>query len=133
MDEGANTSVVALGRIQVAQALRKEYPQRYQEDFNNFNAALAASQQASSGLETFRGQISDSTLDKLIEEAQKAQEDASLEMLRLAKLLNEGNESIETQETAFANYKGVINNLRRGKLIAVNKRIEELLSGEPPL
>ena len=128
--QGSNAVVMAIARVQAAKV--GDNSKRYKEEVENFNLTSERIQQSSSKLETLRGQISDRTLQEEIGTAQKAQEALSPAILKLTRLFNDATASTKLIETALVEFNSIRDQLR-AKLIDVNKRVEELMTGESSL
>jgi len=87
--------------------------------------------QISIELAILQGQLSDSTLNQLIEDAKTAFNAAGPQIRQITRFANDPqNLGTELLKNTLAKYDSLTNNLR-GYLLTANKRIEELLAGEP--
>ena len=126
----ANDSVSAIARVKAAETRGLSVADQAAE-IKHLTEVLDNSQEITSELEILRGQGSDLMLESLITEAQSGQSDASMAMLKLGKLFNDPqNVSTDDLEAAVSQHNGIIQELRK-KLLEINKRIEQLLTGEP--
>ena len=115
--------------------VRREESKRKQE-FDPENSALQLkkamdkSQDYTSQLTCLRGQISDKILDDLIETVLKVTREVNTARMPILRLLNNA-EGVDTNTLVEASKEewSLVGNLRH-QLLQVNKRIEELLSGD---
>jgi hypothetical protein len=127
--ECSNKAVAMLVRVGEAHK-EKANSLELQQESKTFEAVSNQSAELTSQLEILRGQVSDSNLDNLIEAAKKAQYDAGLEMMPLVRFFNNPqNADTSSIEAALEKYQSIIQGLRN-HLLRINKRIEELLSGD---
>lgn len=87
--------------------------------------------QVTSELEALQGQLSDSTLNQMIEIAKESCWEASQEGIRLLFIISNPKDSdTNLMLRTIKEYRSHLNKLR-GYLFTVNKRIDDLLIGEP--
>jgi isopropylmalate/homocitrate/citramalate synthase len=85
----------------------------------------------SSEFNILREQVSDSKLDDLIEAVKSKQNEVDIQRMPLIRFFNNpGGADINTLESAFKKDESLLKEVRK-QVLQVNKRIEELLSGEP--
>jgi len=120
-----------LVRLEKAYNERNNNPQELERELERYKETAEKSTQVTSELAVLQGQISDSVLDQMIEAAKKAHWETAPERTKLVQLFN-NPQNMDTNSllSAVEKYDSILNNLR-GYLLTVNKRIEELLSGEP--
>jgi len=102
-----------------------------QSEIREFNEVSERGKQLSSQLDILRGQVSDNKLDNLIEavrERQYAVDTARMPLIRFFN--NPGNADANTIDSALKKDELLIKEIRQ-QIRQVNKRIEELLKGEP--
>jgi hypothetical protein len=95
---------------------------------------MAESKKVASDLEVLQGQISDSKLDQLIETAKRVRESAGPQAMKIRQLLTNPQSSEGSGKDPLKHeMEGYFSNLKKlhGHLLSINKRIEDLLSGEP--
>ena len=127
--ESSNKSVAMLVRVQQAQ--KKKDPSELKQELELMEEVFHQSARFSSEVEILRGQVGDSKLDNLIQVVINAQSEAGVRIMPLLRLFNNPqNVGVNSLEAAFGEYQLVLQELR-SKLLAVNKRVEELLIGEP--
>lgn len=120
-----------LVRLEKAYGERNNNPQELERELERYKETAEKSTQVTSDLAILQGQISDFILDQMIENAKKAHWETAPERTELDRLFN-NPQNIDTNSllSKVEKYNSILNNLR-GYLISANKRIEELLSGEP--
>ncbi len=125
----SNDNYSAAVRFQAAQEKGDEA--RLRETFIELLKQMEESRGLSIQLDIHRGQISDAKLDQLIERATKADSNTAVERMRLVDWLNK-NAALDaaTIRAEWSRYEAILSQLR-AELVPINKRIEELLSGEP--
>ena len=120
-----------LVRLEKAYKERANNPQELERELERYKETDEKSTLVTSELAVLQGQISDLTIEHRIEAAKKAHWETALERTKLGQLFN-NPQNIDTKSLLSAIKRNdlILNNLR-GYLLTVNKRIEELLSGEP--
>ena len=98
---------------------------------NKDKEVIDESKEVTSELAVLQCQISDSKLDQFIEAAKRIRWEVGFKALDVRKLLDspQGSDR-DSLRNAIEEYDSNSDNLR-GQLLRINKRIEELLSGEP--
>ena len=127
LSNNALTMTVRMGEANKSGADAKEF----REEIQLWEEVSEKSSQASSNLEILRGQISDSKLDQFIQEAISAQREESTELVRIVHRAHQPENWTKEAFDVIMNDREEILKRLRSKLLIVNKRIEELLSGEP--
>jgi hypothetical protein len=127
LSNNALTMTVRLGEANKRGADAKEL----REEIQLWEEVSEKSSQASSNLEILRGQISDSKLDQFIQEAISAQREESTELAMITHRAQQPENWTKEAFDKIVNDREEILKRLRSKLFTVNKRIEELLSGEP--
>ncbi len=108
----------------------KASPSR-QLETKEFWEVMERGKRLSSQLRILHGQISDDMLDKRIEALRKTQYEVDLERMPLLRFVNNpGSADIDTLEAALQKDESVRKKVWN-QVVQVNKRIEELLIGEP--
>jgi hypothetical protein len=109
---------------------KKESAERRLE-IKKFFEVLDKMQQLSSQLNILRGQVSDSKLENLIEAVLDTQYKVDEQRMPLVRFFNNpGSADVKTFESALQTDEFLLKTVR-DQILQVNKRIEELLSGEP--
>lgn len=108
----------------------KASPSR-QLEIIEFKEVSERGKQVSSQFDILRGQVSDSKLDSLIEAVRETQYKVDTARMPLIRFFNDpGSADINTLESAFQTDETLRKTVWK-QVLQVNKRIEELLSGEP--
>jgi len=120
-----------LVRLEKAYKERNNNPQELERELERYKETAEKSTQVTSELAITQGQISDSILDQMIENAKEAYWKTAPERTELGRLFN-NPQNMDTNSllSKVEKYYSILHNLR-GYLISANKRIEGLLSGEP--
>ena len=117
--------------VQMGEANKKEDKTHLGEAIKRWEEASSKSKEAKSSLEILIGQLSDSRLLQMIEEVKAAQEEEEAKVIEVTVLAHRPESwNIETMMRLNEEF-GKIHRRTLNKLLPVNKRIEELLSGEP--
>lgn len=125
----ANNALVLM--VQMGEANKKADTAELKKAIQRWEEASTKSQETSSNLEILRGQISDLQLYQMIEEAKIAQEKENTKIIEITMRAHKPeNWTIEAM-TSITNELKEVRKRIFNKLLPVNKRIEELLSGEP--
>lgn len=110
---------------------RKYNPEEISREDKLWGDSTDKAIQVTSELAVLQGQLSDSTLNQIIETTKGAYWETSQERIKLLFIVNNPQKSdTNSLLSAIKEYNLILNNLR-GYLLTVNKRIDELLSGEP--
>ena len=116
--------------VQMGEANKKADKTELREAIKRWEEASDKSEEAKSNLEILIGQLSDSRLLQMIEEVKTAQEEENAKVIEVTVLAHqEESRNIETLKRLNKEFIE-IHNRTLNKLLPVNKRIEELLSGE---
>ena len=116
--------------VQMGEASKKEDKTKLKEAIKHWKEASGKLKEAKSNLEILIGQLSDTQLLQMIEEVKTAQEKEGEKVIEVTVLAHRPeNMNIETLKRLKGEFREV-HNLTLNKLLPVNKRIEELLSGE---
>ncbi len=116
--------------VQMGEANKKADKTELREAIKRWEEASDKSEEAKSNLEILIGQLSDSQLLQMIEEVKTAQEEENAKVIEVTVLAHqEESRNIETLKRLNKEFRE-IHNRTLNKLLPVNKRIEELLSGE---
>jgi hypothetical protein len=127
--EFANQALILMVRMRGAYK-RKEEPKRIWEEIRRWEEASEKSSEVLSKLEILRSQVSDIQLYHMIEEVKKSEEEENPRIIA-AVLRTQDTENLDIEIV-----RAVVRDLEEArkrifdKLLPVNKRIEELLSGE---
>jgi len=117
--------------VQMVEANKKEDKTELREAIKRWEEASDKSKEAKSNLEILIGQLSDSQLLQMIEEVKTAQEKESEKVIEVTVLAHQPESmNIETFKRLNRELRE-FHNITLSKLLPLNKRIEELLSGEP--
>jgi hypothetical protein len=117
--------------VQMGEANKKADKTELGEAIKRWEEASSKSKEAKSNLEILIGQLSDSQLLQMIEEVKTAQEEENTKVIEVTVLAHQPeNLNIETVKRLNSEFKE-FHKSTLDKLLPVNKRIEELLSGEP--
>ncbi len=117
--------------VRMGEANKKGNIKELQKEIQLWEKASDKASKASSDLENLRGQISDPKLDQFIQEAINAQREESIELIRIVQRAHKPeNWTIEKFGVIVKEHEEILKRLR-SKLLIVNKRIQELLSGDP--
>jgi len=101
-----------------------------QQERNDFEMVLDKSRELTGDFDVLLGQVSDSELYDLIEAFKKETRESDARTMPLLRdFRNPKSVHIDDLEAKSAEYKSIIQGVHR-KLIPINKRIEELLSGD---
>ncbi len=115
----------------VKEVYTKDNAAELEKELQVYKEVAGKSTEVTSELAVLQGLISDSTLDKMIEAAKNAHWETAPERTELDRLFNNPqNTDTNALLSSIEKYDSILNNLR-GYLLTVNKRIEDLLSGEP--
>jgi len=129
-----SNSYIILG-VQMMAANKKVDKTELREAIKRWEEASIKSKEAKSNLEILIGQLSDSQLLRMIEEVKVVQEkenEKTIEVTVLAHHLAHQRENWNIEDIKRLNRElGEVHKMTLNKLLPVNKRIEELLSGEP--
>jgi len=118
--------------VQMGEISKKEDEKELGEAIKRWEEASGESERAKSNLEVLIGQLNDSKLMRLIEEVKVAQEAENQKVIEVTALAYQRKHwNIEDMKRLNGQFREV-HNITLNKLLPVNKRIEELLSGEPP-
>lgn len=116
--------------VQMGEANKKEDKTELRRAIQRWKEASGKSKEAKSNLEILVGQLSDSQLLRMIEEVKVAQENENTKVIEVTVLAYQKESwNIETMKRLNSEFRE-IHNITLDKLLPVNKRIEELLSGE---
>lgn len=117
--------------VQMGEANKKADKTELREAIKRWEEASRKSDEASFNLEIILGQLSDSQLLRMIEEVKVAQEGENGKVTEVTVLAHQPESmNIETFKKFNKELKEA-HNITLSKLLPLNKRIEELLSGEP--
>jgi len=117
--------------VQMGEANKKEDKTELREAIKRWEEASGKSKEAKSNLEILIGQLSDSQLLRMIEEVKVAQEGESGKVIEVTVLAHQPESmNIGTMKRLNRELRE-FHNTTLSKLLPLNKRIEELLSGEP--
>ena len=117
--------------VQMGEANKKADKTELREAIKRWKEASGKSKEAKSNLEMLIGQLSDSQLLRMIEEVKAAQEGENEKVIEVTMLAHQPESmNIETMKRLNRELREV-HNTTLSKLLPLNKRIEELLSGEP--
>ena len=127
--ELANNALVLM--VQMGEAHKKSDAAEMKKVIQRWEEASEKSREAKSNLEILIGQLSDSKLLQLIEEVKTAQENENTKVIEVTVLAHQPESlNMETMKRLNSEFRE-IHNKTLNKLLPVNKRIEDLLSGEP--
>ncbi len=128
--EASNKDQQMVVRLKTAHE-RKDNPEEIAKEDKLWVEASDKAMQITSELAVLQGQLSDSTLAQMIETAIEAYWETSREGTRLHLILAKPNNlDTNSQLSVIKEYRSIHNKLR-GYLLTVNKRIDDLLIGEP--
>ena len=114
----------------MGEANKKEDKTELSEAIKRWEEASRKSKEAEENLNVLIGQLSDSKLMQLIEEVKVAQEAENQKVIEVTGLAYQREHwNIEDMKRLNGEFREV-HNITLNKLLPVNKRIEELLSGE---
>ena len=117
--------------VQMGEANKKADKTELREAIKRWEEASSKSEEARFNLEILIGQLSDSKLIQLIEEVKTAQENENTKVIEVTVLAHQPESmNIETMKRLNSEFRE-IHSKTLNKLLPVNKRIEDLLSGEP--
>ncbi|MBL7126633.1 MAG: hypothetical protein ISS58_05450 [Dehalococcoidales bacterium] len=117
--------------VQMGEANKKEDKIELSEAIRRWEEASEKSKEADANLEILIGQLSDSQLLRMIEEVQTNQAKEGEKVIEVTVLAHQPESwNIRTMKRLNSELRE-IHNITLEKLLPVNKRIEELLSGEP--
>jgi hypothetical protein len=117
--------------VQMGEANKKEDKTELGKAIERWEEAASKSDEVRLNLEVLIGQLSDSKLMQLIEEVKAVQETENQKVIEVTALAHRPeNMNIETLKRLNRELRKIHNNTL-SKLLPLNKRIEELLSGEP--
>lgn len=117
--------------VQMGEANKKADKTELREAIKRWEEASSKSEEARFNLEILIGQLSDSKLIQLIEEVKTAQENENTKVIEVTVLAHQPESmNIETMKRLNRESRE-FHNITLSKLLPLNKRIEELLSGEP--
>ena len=109
----------------------KELREKLEKEVRLYEEASSRSQEASEELAVFQGQISDATLDQLIEAAKRVELAAAIGRGALLRIFDDPfSVDDDTIQAAHGKDNQMLEEMRKA-LLRVNKRIEQLLNGEP--
>jgi hypothetical protein len=116
--------------VQMGEANKKTDKTELREAIKRWEEASDKSKEANSNLEILIGQLGDSQLLQMIEEVKTAQEEENTKVLEITVIAHKPESwNIETMKGLNEEFRE-IHRRTLNKLLPVNKRIEELLSGE---
>ncbi len=126
-----NSALIMMVRMKEAQK-RGDSKESIRKEIQLWEEVSDKSIEVSANLEMLKGQVSDLQLYKMIEEAKIAQENENEKIIEITMLVNNPRtwNDAEALRTAVNELKEVRKRIFSA-LLPVNKRIEELLSGEP--
>ncbi len=102
-----------------------------QLEIREFNEVSERMKQLSSQFDILRGQVSDNKLDNLIEAVRETQYEVDIARMPLIRFFNNpSGADINSLESAFQKDESLRKEVSK-QVLQVNRRIEELLSGEP--
>jgi hypothetical protein len=117
--------------VRLEKAIKSGDSTKEQSEIRAFNEVTKRGAQISSQFDVLRGQVSDNTLDKLIEAVRETQYKVNTARMPLINFFNDPKGAdIKTLESAMQKDELLRKEVSKHAL-QVNKRIEELLSGEP--
>ena len=117
--------------VRLDTAIKSGDTSKEQSEIREFNEVTEQGKQVSSKFDMLRGQVSDNTLDSLIEAVRETQYEVNTVRMPLIRFFNNpGSADINTLNSAVQKDESLHKEVRK-QLLQVNKRIEELLSGEP--
>lgn len=117
--------------VQMGEANKKEDKTDLRAAIKRWEEASGQSTAAKSNLEILIGQLSDSQLLRMIEEVKTAQEGESEKVIEVTVLAHKPESwNIQTMKR-LRDELAVFHGTTLSKLLPLNRRIEELLSGEP--
>ena len=117
--------------VRLDAAIKSGDTSKKQSEIREFNEVSEQGKQVSSKFDMLRGQVSDNTLDSLIEAVRETQYEVNTARMPLIRFFNNpGSADTNTIESAIQEDESLHKEVRK-QLLQVNKRIEELLSGEP--
>jgi len=127
--ELANKALIMMIRMDGAYK-RKEDPKEIREEIQRWEEASRKSSEASAKFEILRNQVSDAQLYQMIEDVKNEEEEQNPKIIEAVMRVQDTKNL--NMETLRATLKDLAEARRRifDKLLPVNKRIEELLSGE---
>jgi hypothetical protein len=127
--ELSNSYIILM--VQMVEADKKADKTELREAIKRWEEASDKSKEAKSNLEILIGQLSDSQLLQMVDEVKAAQENENTKVIEVTVLAHQKESmNIETMKRLNNEFRE-IHNRTLNKLLPVNKRIEELLSGEP--
>ena len=127
----SNMQVNMIERLKNAFEKYEESSPARQLEIIEFNKVSEQGKQISSQFEILRGQVSDNTLSNLIEAVKETQYEVDTARMPLIRFFNNPSGSdISSLESAFREDESLHRKVWK-QVLQVNKRIEELLSGEP--
>jgi len=126
----ANTALIMTVRLQGTYQ-RGDDPKDIREEIKRWEEASVGFREALAKLETVQSQLSDARLYKMIEEVKNTEEQERPKIIEA--VMRVQDTKISTLEIVNQTNKDITEAQKRifAKLLPVNKRIEELLSGEP--
>ncbi len=129
--EYSNQQVNMTVRLKNADEKYQDGSLERQLEIREFAEVSGKMQQLSSQLGILRAQVSDRKLDNLIEAVKDIQYEVDVQRMPLVRFFNNpGSADVNTLESALQTNEFLLKKIRNQNL-QVNKRIEELLSGEP--
>ncbi len=127
----SNMQVNMVERLKNAFEKYEESSPARQLEIIEFNKVSEQGKQISSQFEILRGQVSDNTLSNLIEAVRETQYEVDTARMPLIRFFNNpSGADISSLESAFREDESLRKKVWK-QVLQVNKRIEELLSGEP--
>ncbi|MBA7605765.1 hypothetical protein ES703_12900 [subsurface metagenome] len=128
--EASNKSHLMAVRLKTAHE-RKYSPEEIASEDKLWRESGDKAEQITSELAVLQGKLSDSTLIQMIETAIEAYWETSQEAIKLQFILSNPKDSnTNSLLSVIKEYRSILNKLR-GYLLTVNKRIDDLLIGEP--
>jgi hypothetical protein len=128
--EFANKALILMIRMQGAYK-RQEEPKKIWEEIHRWEEASEESSKVSAKLEILKSQVSDIRLYHMIEEVENAAEEETPKIIEAVMRIQNNTKTLN-MEIVRATREDLAEARKRifDKLLPVNKRIEELLSGE---
>ena len=127
----SNHQLAMIIRLDKALNTYKEGSLERKLEIREFGEISERMKKLSSEFNILREQVSDSKLVDLIEAVKSKQNEVDVQRMPLLRFFNNpGAADINTLESAFKKDESLLKEVRK-QVLQVNKRIEELLSGEP--
>jgi len=126
-----NSNMVVAMSVSVTQARESGMePSGLQQEWNDFDMVLDKSRELTEEFDVLLGEVGDSNLYDLIQAVKKETREADARTMPLLRVFqNSKSVHIDDLEAKSAESNSIIQGVHR-KLIPMNKRIEELLSGD---